>query len=693
VKDKIFEITSEISSVFLDGNGNIQKISFMGKDFEPPMKYTLYGINGEVANVSETRYTEEELSLGLTTKAASGRLTVSRGKEIRFHFDPDKKDAAKNVSLILPFPLDTEFHIPERYNLGRKIDRDMPVSDWYSTPLGYNFFLANFGGMWIRFMTKHSSLKSTSTYHISLQPKLYISRHPEAFIVTFTWKVEDDAFMIVFSSLDDAIRDYEKWLGRDLRIRKLKDDKSLPEWVHNVKLVLTIDMMRSNGEIAHDYNDVINLAKDLKKTECPKDTLLYIPGHSGPYDSAYPSYEPCSELGGGEKFKEMVEALHENGFRVMMHTNAWGLDPYHPRFDEYEKYLLRDEDGNYQGWQTGGKIWGGSFPASRPLDFRTDEVPFHASRGTKSFTFETVPIPDICEALLNVGNIEIGDARLKFTINQRSVLTPPAWFKDHDEYALPFPFMLNPGSNEVHVEIVGEAKPNWSESWYKIRYCFMKPDPFSGFSYPILLADMNNPEWIKIVIGEIASVVRKYKIDAIHIDATHYDRAKKMLNAIKEELPDLPTSGEEIETLGDMGYSTFCQNARESLIGNDGVAKGVSLPQALMRQWRAGILPDKGRIKDLLNWLNKPSPVCNFVKNYVYVYPHLCVADGFVPVGRVCCPSYVGPRTPEEFRKLLLDAPKLNYIPGLRLNYRRYGIDKESERAIRAIGKQTKKKA
>jgi len=670
--EKIIKIDGERFFVDLNEKGSIQRIVFQEELFEPPMKYTLYEVNGEVADISEA-ISKGELSLKLTTKAVSGRLTISSGKEIKIHFEPDKKDITKNVSIVISFPLETEFHLPEGYNLGRQIDDDMPVGEMYSTPLGYNFFLASSKGMWLRFATKQSRFRNAN---------LQISRHPEVFIVTFTWNVTGDASIAVFPSMDEALSDFEAWLSKELRIRKRRDDPTLPGWVHNVKLVLIMDMMRSNWEIAHDYDDIANLAKELKKIGCPKDTLFYIPGWNGAYDSTYPAYQPHPELGGEGKFREMMENLHENGFRVMIHTNAWGLDPCHPNIDKYEKYVCRDDEGYCQGWQIGRRIqaWGIMAPASRPLKFLTDKVPMQEAKGARFFTFETVYVPDTCEALFTVGNLGVGDMRVKFTIDHRSMSTPPGWFKTHIEYDFPFPFLLKPGANRVHIEVMGDIEPDWSESWYKIRYSFIPLNAYISWTYPILLADMNNPEWIKIFVDEVATVVRKYNIDAVHVDATEYYHSKPILDALKERLPEIAMGGEGIGSLEDLGYWTFCQNARQSLLGYLDVMRGTR---------QQGSLPDTSEIEELYSWLDKPSQVCSFVKDYIYIYPHLCAADSFVPIGKVCnvFPTRFSPRCIKELWRVTRDARRLDYIPGLRLNYRKYGLDEETKKAIREIAR------
>ena len=72
-------------SIHFDDKGNIQKVIFQDRVFEPPLGYTLYEINGEVADVSEM-LSEKTPFLRLTTEKASGRnyFTGSRGAPLDF---------------------------------------------------------------------------------------------------------------------------------------------------------------------------------------------------------------------------------------------------------------------------------------------------------------------------------------------------------------------------------------------------------------------------------------------------------------------------------------------------------------------------------------------------------------------------------------------------------------------------------
>jgi len=143
-------------------------------------------------------------------------------------------------------------------------------------------------------------------------------------------------------------------------------------------------------------------------------------------------------------------------------------------------------------------------------------------------------------------------------------------------------------------------------------------------------------------------------------------------------LRNIPIGAEGCASLNALGYWTFSQCAKQSLLAYLDVMRGTC---------QQGGLADKSAIEELYGWLNKPSPVNDFVKDYIHIYAHLCAADAFVPIGKVCntYPTRFSPRCPTELWRVQRDAHKLNYIPTLRLNYRKYGLDEETKKAIKEI--------
>jgi hypothetical protein len=669
-------------SVELDERGSIRSVIFRDMSLSHPLPYTIYEIDHNAADVTGAG---EKTKGGIAFKLAVGgrpaTLVFSSGKEVGIRLVPDHTSSTGTVGVVLPLPLETELHIPEYRNLGRMIDRDMPVGESYPLPvghaegyedgtrLGFNFFLARNRGMWLRMMVRQNRVNSA---------RIRVYRTPEALLATFMWSHDHEAFLSAFSSMEEAIADYKEWLAADLGVRVLRDNgRRIPEWVGSVKLFVTVDMMRSHWQIAHDFSDIVRLADELGKVGCPKNTILYLPGWNGAYDSTYPTYEPHEELGGERGFSRMMEALHRNGLRAMIHVNSWGLDPYHPLIDGYEKFARRGEDGEYRGWQLGRGRRG---PLNIPLRVPSMKVPFPIPAKTLSFTFEIPGIPAECEALLTVGGFRPKEGRVRFTAGRRSVTSPEGWLSHHDEYPLPFPFAFQKGANTVKVEL--EETPVTSRvGWFRVRHCYVPLNPSGTWTYPILMADTDDPEWIEIFVANVESCVKKFAIDAVHVDATDYNRNIKIMDALMERLENIPLGGENFSDLSALGYWSFCQGARMNLLGYLGVMRremdGPSMKY----------LPDRADIARVFGWANKVSTVSSFINEYTLIYPHLCLADSFVPTGKVCntlAPRQV-PESGEALWRVLRDSRRLSYIPGLRINFREYGLDGETIRAIREI--------
>ena len=653
-------------AVDIDQSGNIYRLVSDGREivFDNPSTY--WELDGEVTAAEVAHAESDRLELHLDVAGNSAVVTVTCDQVLTVR----SNSSCDHIGFSLAFPNTARFHLPERYNSCRVIDSDMTPHELYQNDLGFNFSVVEVGETWL---LVHLLQSGTD------RPTFTLSRQPVGFTFTFLWDPAHDAALSLHASLDEAMACYDAWLAQDIGIKKLSLDTGVPDWVQNVKLVITLDMMRSNWQIAHDYADVAGLADELNQVGCPEDTLFYLPGTNGAYDSMYPDHGPHEELGGEGGFRAMVDALHRNKFRVMLHANAWGIDPCHPEIDMYLPYVLRHEDGSYEGWQTGGTIWGGlTLPSSYKLKFRTPAIPvplgaLEADGG--SFRFPSVPIPDECEALLTVGTSYRGPGTIRLTTNHRSYHTPALWFTENRAYAFPFPYLLECGENQFTVELEDDEAGELHDCWYQIRDAFTF---VLGCTYPILRADTTNAEWIQILLHKIVSVVNDYSIDAVHIDATHYHRDAAILEAFRRDMPHCAISGEELDSMGDMKMYAFCQNARLELLADVGRQRE--------RESRTYVV-DQHHVEQTCGWLDKMSPVWGHLAQYIRLYPHLCNADGFVPSAKVCNirPPTLLPRDAARLHAVLKDSKRLGYIPGLRLNYREYGIDEEAKRAIREI--------
>jgi hypothetical protein len=408
--------------------------------------------------------------------------------------------------------------------------------------------------------------------------------------------------------------------------------------------------------------------------------LFYVPGWQGAYDGVHPAYRPDPELGGGAKFKELMDYLHQSGFRLMIHTTGWGIDPYFTDIDEVEKLARRDKNGNMMGWQT-------PFPEVHPprvsLKFRTPRTPLQPPQGSGGFSFKTDAAPDVCEAMFSIGGIEPGAQRIRLTVGRRSLITPTGWFATHREYQFPFPLLLESGRNDVKVEVIGGR---WQGAWYQIRDAYGPPTPFQSWTYPILMADVSKPEYIKIYTENIRAVVKEYGIDAVHVDSSTFyapdggitPSMREVCYRLREALPGVALAAEWFRTYEEMNFWHIVQGARMSM------KNYLNTERCPCSQGE--VIPIEGRAAQYA-WLNKPSTVCEFSKKFILVYPHLCSSNAFVPVGKVCniFPPRQMPLVKSELWDVLSDALRLNYTPGLRVNYRGFGLDADTRRAIKEL--------
>jgi hypothetical protein len=96
----------------------------------------------------------------------------------------------------------------------------------------------------------------------------------------------------------------------------------------------------------------------------------------------------------------------------------------------------------------------------------------------------------------------------------------------------------------------------------------------------------------------------------------------------------------------------------------------------------------------MYRWLDKASPVCSFVSDYFYTYQHLCAADAFVPVGKVCniLPARLMPPDPAELWRVLRNTTRYGTLPNLRVNFRKYGLDENTRKAVVEIATRSAKR-
>ena len=128
-------------------------------------------------------------------------------------------------------------------------------------------------------------------------------------------------------------RQYRDWMERTFDPWRLDE---MPAWVGEIGLVVTY--------IDHRL-DVGTLGKLVNQVD-PTKTLLYVTQwRRDDFDVNFPDYTAKPEL------SHFVEAARQHGFRMMLHTNLFGVSPYHPLYADLQKFQYREPwGGNPMGW-------------------------------------------------------------------------------------------------------------------------------------------------------------------------------------------------------------------------------------------------------------------------------------------------------------------------------------------------------
>ena len=308
-----------------------------------------YGLCGLPAEVLSTHAGDNRIQAELRNTRAHGDLEITGGGAITIrcraqaHPERNPEDTISNVSITFPFPVNTEIHVDdtiwavEHMPVGKSVTG---IKGWWLQ----QFLLASCGGLWTRIGSK-----STTRYF----PGITLGRTEDCATITWQWQPkspfpkswETPALRLeTFDSLDSAVEDYKTWADMAFSYRKLEKNPYAPAWLLNTRLVLALDLWLCDGTVLHDFQDVRNLISELNTLGIPKDTIIYLTGWHYPYDGHYPEYKAAERLGGDSGLRAVVTAARSAGYKVMLHTNYWGMDPRLPDFPEFAGHEATNEN-------------------------------------------------------------------------------------------------------------------------------------------------------------------------------------------------------------------------------------------------------------------------------------------------------------------------------------------------------------
>lgn len=148
------------------------------------------------------------------------------------------------------------------------------------------------------------------------------------------------------------VEKHREWLEKKFNLRKYSNHPHFPDWASGINFVLEPwGMRKDQPEPHHTFDEILKRIKDFAKLHEPKETLLYLPGFAeNGIDSHAPDYNPSEKCGGEIKFIGLVNAAHNLGYKVMVHTNSIAFTFSHPLFEKFKEYQVVDWFGKKLGW-------------------------------------------------------------------------------------------------------------------------------------------------------------------------------------------------------------------------------------------------------------------------------------------------------------------------------------------------------
>ncbi len=331
-------IESALFGLTFDGRMNLKEMRLKREKyaFQRPSRYL---ISGEEAGVENVKRVGDCLRAQLRSKTAQAELIIGGGKKVSIQIKVQARRPIENIEISFPFPEDMTMIRTE----------EMPVGD--EVPIEISGFtvqssFVDVGASVLMFGTRSKQLYFSSSKFIKTRHGMSLSWNWEPKAPFPTEYITPELYFDVFDSEEKAIEDYEKWIEKTFAVKQKENNPFLSHWLHDTRLILYIDFWLPVGDIAHTYQDAINLVKELRAMGVPPGTILVLSGWHWKYDGHFPEYWPPQELGGAKDFRALIELTLESGYHAMPHVNHHGFDPELPSFKEFSQYQSVDAYGN-----------------------------------------------------------------------------------------------------------------------------------------------------------------------------------------------------------------------------------------------------------------------------------------------------------------------------------------------------------
>lgn len=126
------------------------------------------------------------------------------------------------------------------------------------------------------------------------------------------------------NSLEQAMRLHYAHLERAYGIPDWESRQDVPQWLRELRLVVTLHGMGWTGYIFNDFASMRKISEWIASQIAPEKVLIFVPAWDGRYYWNYPIYRPDPRMGGSGGFRDFISTAHKLGFHVMamFGTNA-----------------------------------------------------------------------------------------------------------------------------------------------------------------------------------------------------------------------------------------------------------------------------------------------------------------------------------------------------------------------------------
>ncbi len=629
-------------------------------------RFKLAGTPAEITGIVVANST---LTVVLRGDGVDGKWHLRPGHEaLTSMIEVEGATTAVGVEVWLPFPMVATIHHLTGQNWSARIDASCPIGAAAGVALGStrsthqlaaveaeDFAITVIGlSEYTRYLPDtHAAIWSTGAYRDEQGLWLGIE-------CVNGVPLELSAQRDLTAVIDRYCRSLQERIG----VLPRAQDASVPAWLDDIKVMVSLDLWRETGEIAHTFDHAAALCQDLADLGVSDGVAIRLQGFQGPSGSRYPVFEPAAELGGSAGLRAVAEAAHAGGHRLMAHGNVWGMDPYRDSFAAIE-HLALPYDRPYErlpGGQVGPyEGWPGAFPAI-PTGYDSGFLSLQPEvQSDLQVLFETLPLPGEMEAFLTVAGVQdFSSGVLRAVVNGREVQSSPGAFAHGDRARFRFRFRFAPETNVIRLKFSGGI-PDLSRATYRLNGSIKGGHVWS---HPLVRADTTHPGWIAVTCNNLGRVAKEYGIDILYMDDFEITRPdeRAVLDALRKNLPGVVFAG---VASAEPGYDVFrLTNTSEGLPPSD-TPYGVS---DFARQ-----------VHERFTRLMYPGHY------FVPLHAPVEAEDGSQEDDAAEEPTSPAAATgpaPELIERLLAEGPRWGLFPAVCLNYRDYGLDERAKQVI-----------